>query len=62
MEDIIIKTAEKICETDFMTYQDYDKELGLTLAEALTVLIAYHIEEDSSIVYDFINELITNNN
>jgi hypothetical protein len=59
MEDKIIKLAKRLAEQNFMDYPDYDPDIPLSLADALTVII---IETESELVdeleshkvYDFI--------
>lgn len=58
MKNLIIQKALEIVKADFMQYQDFDEAQGLTLKEALTVLIGEHLEDvESSEIYDFINKL-----
>lgn len=57
----IINKALKIVENNF-EYTDYDEDAGLTLADAITIIIMdsenHDTEMESDKVYDFINELI----
>lgn len=59
MEKLIIEKARKICKADFMQYPDYDEDIELSLADALTIIVTHDEEHDTEMesdkVYDFID-------
>lgn len=61
MKAQIIALAHEICRTSFMDYPDYDPDIELSLADALTVLVLENVPNDSDIesdkLYDFISNL-----
>ena len=62
IEEQIINKALNIIENNPFDYSDYEESEGLTLADALTVIIidgeSHDTEMESDKVYDFINNLI----
>ena len=63
MEKKLIELAHKVCRGSFMDYPDYDPDIELSLADALTILVLENVGNDdddieSSEVYDLINTRI----
>ena len=60
MEKKLIALAHSICKARFMDYPDYDEDIELGLADALTILVQENVGHDEEIesaeLYDFINE------
>ena len=61
MEEKLIKLAHDICKRKFMDYPDYDKDIELNLADALTILVQENVAHDnedieSAELYDFISD------
>lgn len=56
MKNLIIDKAKAICKADPIQFMDFEEEKGLTLAEAITVILTHDSEEmESDKVYDLIN-------
>jgi hypothetical protein len=64
IEKLIIDKAHKICKADFMQYPDHDKDIELTLADALTIIVthdeSHDTEMESDKVYDLIESKLIN--
>jgi hypothetical protein len=62
MEEKLIALAHSICKAKFMDYPDYDEDIELGLADALTILVQENVGHDEDIesaeLYDFITEKI----
>lgn len=62
MEQKLIALAHEICRTSFMDYPDYDPDIELSLADAITILVMENVPNDldieSSQVYDLINKTV----
>ena len=43
MKEKLIAIAHNICKTRFMDYPDYDRDIELGLADAITILISENI-------------------
>ena len=60
MEEKLIALAHTICKASFMDYPDYDEDIELTLADALTILVSENVGNDDDIesdkLFDFIEE------
>lgn len=60
--ELIINKALGIVKANFMDYPDFDEEVGLTLADALTVIVMdgedHDTEMESDKVFDLIDNLI----
>ena len=61
MKEQIIALAHQVCKASWMDYPDYDPEIELSLADALTILVMENVPNDSDIesdkLYDFISNL-----
>jgi hypothetical protein len=59
MEKKLIELAHEICKAKFMDYPDYDEDIELGLADALTILVQENVGHDEDIesaeLYDFID-------
>lgn len=59
MKKQIIKLAHEVCKTNFMEYPDYDPNIELSLADALTIIVMETVPHNSDIesveLYDFIS-------
>ena len=62
MEKKLIALAHSICKARFMDYPDYDEDIELGLADALTILVQENVGHDEDIesaeLYDFLNKEI----
>lgn len=62
MKDKLIKLAHDICIKNFMDYPDYDSDIEMDVADALTVIVGNASLSDgafeSSEFYDFIKDLL----
>ena len=60
MEKKLIDLARSICKAKFMDYPDYDEDIEMGLADALTILVSENVPHDndieSNILYDFIED------
>jgi|TARA_R110000803_G_scaffold112660_5_gene181042 hypothetical protein len=65
MKEKLIAIAHNICKTRFMDYPDYDRDIELGLADAITILISENISHDEDFdtaeLYDFINQKLKPN-
>lgn len=63
IEKLIIDKAIKICKADFMQYPDFDEDIELSLADALTIIVTHDEDHDTKMesdkVYDFIDSRLT---
>jgi hypothetical protein len=62
MEQKLIALAHEICKGSFMDYPDYDPDIELGLADAITILVMENVPNDSDIesdkLYDFISKTV----
>jgi len=62
MKEQIIALAHEVCKSNFMEYPDYDSNIELSLADALTVIVMENVPHDSDIesheLYDFISGVL----
>ena len=58
--ELIINKAMNICKADHMQFPDYDESVGLTLADALTVIVTHDEEHDTEMESDKVFDLIDN--
>lgn len=62
MEQKLIALAHEVCKSNFMEYPDYDPDIELSLADAITILVMENVPHDldieSSRVYDLINKTV----
>ena len=60
MEKKLIELARSICKSRFMDYPDYDEDIELGLADALTIMVQENVSNDEEInseeLYDFLSE------
>lgn len=56
--ELIINKAMKIASSDFMQYPDYDENVPLTLADAITIIITHDEEHDSEMESDKVFDLV----
>jgi len=55
IENLIIEKAKEMMKADFMQYPDYDESIPFTLLDAITVIIAQHVNDvDTCEIYDFL--------
>lgn len=63
--ELIINKAMNICKADHMQYPDYDEDVPLTLADALTIIVTHDEDHDtvmeSDKVFDLIDGLFESN-
>jgi hypothetical protein len=63
MKEQIIALAHEVCKSNFMEYPDYDSDIKLSLADALTILVMENVPHDSDIesheLYDFIDNVLS---
>jgi len=57
MKNKLIALAHSICKAKFMDYPDYDEDIELGLADALTILVQENVGHDEDIesaeLFDF---------
>jgi len=57
MKEKLIALAHSICKARFMDYPDYDEDIELGLADALTILVQENVGHDEDIesaeLFDF---------
>ena len=60
IEANLIAKAHQICKLGFMDYPDYDEDIELTLADALTVIAFEQVSHDEELtsadLFDFFTE------
>lgn len=60
MEKEIIALAHRICKQSFMDYPDYDPNMELSLADAMTIIVMENVGHDEDIesdkLYDFFSQ------
>lgn len=59
-EELIINKALGIVKANFMDFPDFDEEQGLTLADALTVIVTHDEDHDTEMESDKVFDLIDN--
>jgi hypothetical protein len=52
IEERIINKAMEICENDGMQYPDFDVDIPLSLADALTIIVTHDEPHDSDLICD----------
>jgi hypothetical protein len=60
IEKRIIDKATKICKSDFMQYPDFDEDVELNLADALTIIVTHDEPHDTDLMSDEVHDFLTN--
>ena len=62
MKEQIIALAHEVCKANFMDFPDYDPDIELSLADALTILVFNNTDNETEIetdkLYDFIDSTL----
>ena len=56
--ELIINKAMNIASSDFMQFPDYDENVPLTLADAITIIITHDEDHDTEMESDKVFDLV----